>query len=62
MSKKFTKYPSNYVKASEDKKSMTDQEAIGVLLYIRTLLDNHEDKDEINEALKLAVKALKDNI
>jgi len=62
MSKKFTKYPQGYVKASNDKKPMTNQEAIGVLLYIRTLLDNQEDKDEINEALKLAVKALKDNI
>lgn len=56
-----TKYPSNYVKASKDKKPMTNQEAIGILLYIRTLLDNQEDIDEINEALKLAVKALRDS-
>ena len=62
MTRKFTKYPQNYVKASEEKKPMTNQEAIGILMYIRTLLDNQEDIDEINEALKLAVKALKDNI
>jgi hypothetical protein len=62
MKRTFTKFPNNYVRASDDKKSMTNQEAIGILMYIRTLLDDQEDIDEINEALKLAVKALKGNI
>jgi hypothetical protein len=39
---------------------MTNQEAIGTLLYISSLLCDNEDKDEINEALKLAVMALKE--
>lgn len=62
MSRKFTKYPQDYVKASEDKKPMTNTEAIGILFLIRTLLDDQENIDEINEALKLAVKALRDSV
>lgn len=58
MKRTFTKYPQNYVKASTSG-SMTYQDAIGTMMYIRTLLSDNEDIDEINEALVLAVKALK---
>lgn len=62
MKRKFTKYPSNSIKASTNAESMTNQEAIGVLLYLRTLVDDFDDVDEINAALALAVKALKEKI
>lgn len=38
---------------------MTNIEAIGMLLYIGSLFCDHEDKEEINEALALAIVALK---
>ena len=62
MQRRFTKYPSNSIKASTTPESMTNQEAIGVLLYLRTMVDNFEDIDEINAALVLAVKALKEQM
>jgi hypothetical protein len=59
MKRRFTKYPNSSIKASTTPESMTNQEAIGVLLYLRTLISDFEDIDEINAALALAVKALK---
>lgn len=59
MKRRFTKYPNSSIKASTTLESMTNQEAIGVLLYLRTMVDDFEDIDEINAALVLAVKALK---
>lgn len=62
MKRKFTKYPNSSIKASTTLESMTNQEAIGVLLYLRTMVDDFEDIDEINAALALAVKALKEQM
>ena len=62
MKRRFTKYPNSSIKASTTPESMTNQEAIGVLLYLRTMVDDFEDIDEINAALVLAVKALKEQM
>ena len=62
MKRRFTKYPNSSIKASTTLESMTNQEAIGVLLYLRTMVDDFEDIDEINAALALAVKALKEQM